>query len=57
MQKSSSLKKISSFIYDNSLARLYFIDNKLNNQMEVKISDNDLKRIRNGCYWGVASSR
>ena len=58
LQKGSNSKKLSSFVYDNSLAKLYFVDTKVNSKkIEIKAAENDLKRIRNGCYWGVASSK
>ena len=58
VKKGSGSQKLSSFVYDNSLARLYYIDAAANNsKIEVKADGNDLKRIRNGCYWGVASSK
>jgi hypothetical protein len=58
LQKGANSKKLSSFVYDNSLAKLYFVDEKVNSKkIEIKAAENDLKRIRNGCYWGVASSK
>ena len=58
IEKGQAHKKLSSFVYDNSVARLYYIDNTQNNtKTEVNTDLNNLKRIRNGCYWGVASSK
>lgn len=45
--------KVSSFIYDNSVSKLYFLT--ANSKLEVKTEANFLKKIRNSCYWGVAS--
>jgi hypothetical protein len=56
VEKGLNNKLLSSFIYDNSLAKLYFLKNeskKSNN--ELKINEIALKKIRNACYWGVAS--
>nr|WP_294946489.1 hypothetical protein [uncultured Mucilaginibacter sp.] len=47
--------KISSYIYDNKSAKLYFV--AANTKTEVKTDTNALKKIRNSCYWGVASGR
>ncbi|SFS61316.1 hypothetical protein [Mucilaginibacter polytrichastri] len=49
--------KIGSYIYNNEDAKLYYINNS-NKYDELKTVDaNALKRIRNGCYWGVASHK
>lgn len=56
VKKGSNNKVLSSFIYDNSLGKLYFLNNVSNNgRNELKINQIALKRIRNACYWGVAS--
>jgi hypothetical protein len=47
--------KVSSYIYDNISAKLYFV--AVNSKTEVKTDTNALKKIRNSCYWGVASGR
>ncbi|OOQ61823.1 hypothetical protein [Mucilaginibacter pedocola] len=45
--------KISSYIYDNNLAKLYFVN--ANTKTQLKTDSVSLKKIRNSCYWGVAS--
>ena len=45
--------KISSFLYDNNLAKLYFLAG--NTKTELKTDSTLLKKVRNSCYWGVAS--
>lgn len=53
-QKPSPVK-ILSFIYDNSLGKIYAVAN--NAKTELITDDKSLKKIRNGCYWGVASAQ
>ncbi|MBD1391978.1 hypothetical protein [Mucilaginibacter glaciei] len=58
VDKGQKGKNLSAFIYDNSIAKLYFLKNNLRSgQMEVKIDSVQLKKIRNACYWGVASGK
>ncbi|MDB5062695.1 MAG: hypothetical protein JWP67_2538 [Mucilaginibacter sp.] len=56
VEKGLNNKTLSSFIYDNSLAKLYFLNNESKKDSnELKINEIALKKIRNACYWGVAS--
>lgn len=55
MGKGATNNKIASFIYDNSLSKLFLVGN--NHNTEVKVDSISLKNIRNKCYWGVASSK
>ena len=56
IEKGKPNKKLSLFMYDNSTGKLYFTKETDNNdKIELKISVDALKRIRNACYWGVAS--
>ena len=56
VEKGSNNKTLSSFIYDNSLGELFFLKNESKNEKkELKIDEIALKKIRNACYWGVAS--
>ncbi|TSD66579.1 hypothetical protein FFF34_004005 [Inquilinus sp. KBS0705] len=58
IDKAGAERKLSTFIYDNSLAKIYFVDYTANNtKIEVNTEANTLKRIRNSCYWGVSSSK
>ncbi|RYU92518.1 hypothetical protein EWM62_03545 [Mucilaginibacter terrigena] len=55
LEKNATNPKVASFIYDNSLSKLYF---ELNNgKNEVNIDKAELKLIRDKCYWGVASAK
>jgi len=54
--KSSGAKnKIGSYIYNNQDAKLYYINSSNQYDEMDKVDTIALKRIRNGCYWGVAS--
>lgn len=54
-KKDQTKMKIGSYIYNNEDAKLYDV-NKDGQYDEVNNVDSAaLKRIRNGCYWGVAS--
>jgi hypothetical protein len=55
MEKGAARNKIASFIYDNSLSKLFLAGNKDN--IEVKVDSISLKKIRDKCYWGVASGK
>ncbi|MGY4536213.1 hypothetical protein ACVW0P_000620 [Mucilaginibacter sp. UYNi724] len=47
--------KIATFNYNNKLSRLSFVSEDA--IIDEKISEQDLKLIRNKCFWGVASSK
>jgi hypothetical protein len=56
VEKGSNNKTLSSFIYDNSLTKLYFLNiSSKSAKIELKTDSVLLKKIRNACYWGVAS--
>jgi len=55
LEKDGTPHKLSSYIYDNSLSKLYFINGSI--KTEVKTDAASLQRIRNSCYWGVASGK
>jgi hypothetical protein len=50
-------KKVTTFLYNNENARLYLLNNQNKFDSDVLISDTSLKKIRNSCFWGVASAR
>lgn len=54
-ENSVQKNKIATFIYDNNLSKLQFVTNS--NTISEKVSDQNLKLIRNKCFWGVASSK
>jgi uncharacterized protein YcfL len=45
--------KIATYVYDNNLSKLFFIH--AGTKIEIKTDADALKKIRNSCYWGVAS--
>lgn len=47
--------RISSYIYDNSLSKLYLLAG--NSATPLKTDTILLKKIRNSCYWGVFSGK
>jgi hypothetical protein len=55
MEKGAVNNKIASFIFDNSLSKLFLAGNSKN--IELKVDSNAIKKIRMKCYWGVASSK
>ena len=55
VDKEKGTKKILSYIYDNSLGKIYSVNNA--EKKELAADANSLKKIRNGCYWGVASAK
>jgi len=50
VDRSKNATRVSSFIYDNSVGKLYRMMN--GGKTEVKGSEIGFKKIRNGCYWG-----
>ncbi|WP_374949307.1 hypothetical protein [Mucilaginibacter sp.] len=57
LTKGSETHKFPYFIYDNTAAKLFVAGNGTSEKKEVKIDDLLLKKIRNACYWGVASGK
>ncbi|AMR32893.1 hypothetical protein A0256_16435 [Mucilaginibacter sp. PAMC 26640] len=51
----NGMTRLSTFIYDNSLGKLYSVNKAT--KIELITDTNSLMRIRNGCYWGVASAK
>ncbi|TFF39585.1 hypothetical protein [Mucilaginibacter psychrotolerans] len=47
--------RVATYIYDNSVAKLYLLAK--NTPIELKTDTILLKKIRNGCYWGVVSGK
>jgi hypothetical protein len=51
-------KKLCSYVYNNTAGTMYLINNQ--NKLEHAVSSITpqlLKKIRNSCYWGVASGK
>lgn len=58
VDKNAHSKKIATYIYDNTAAKLFIADkSSANSLITVMVDDNLLKRIRNSCYWGVSSGK
>lgn len=57
-QKSaSSIRKITTYLYNNANAQLYLLNNKNKFDGDVIVGDSSLTKIRNSCFWGVASAK
>jgi len=50
-------KKLTTFLYNNQDAKIYFLNAKNNYDIDSKVDSIALKRIRNSCFWGVASNK
>lgn len=49
-------KKLCSYLYNNQSGFMYLLDSQNKYQREVSsVTPEILKKIRNSCYWGVAS--
>ncbi|MBL4677237.1 MAG: hypothetical protein JKY70_13685 [Mucilaginibacter sp.] len=55
INKSRSGSALSSFMYDNTSSKLFSLN--ADAKTEIKIGQDDLKKIRRACYWGVASAK
>ena len=57
IQKADSQQiSLSTYLYDNSNSKLYLLNKKMKYEAEPLIIDSmSLKKIRNSCFWGVAS--
>ena len=54
---SGSPQNIATYLYDNEDAVLYLSTKKDKYIIDAKIDSTSLKKIRNSCFWGVASSK
>jgi predicted component of type VI protein secretion system len=54
-KKDKTKSKIGSYIYNNEDAKLYDVNKDGQYDELDNVDSAELKRIRNGCYWGVAS--
>jgi hypothetical protein len=51
-------KKLCSYVYNNENGSMYLLDSQNKYQQEVSsVTPAILKKIRNSCYWGVASGK
>ncbi|MFD0767254.1 hypothetical protein ACFQZI_20530 [Mucilaginibacter lutimaris] len=55
IENNAEKNKLATFKYDNNLTKLQFVSDDA--VIDEKISDSDLKLIRNKCFWGVASNK
>jgi hypothetical protein len=53
----SSIKKITTYLYNNADAQLYLLNDKNKFDGDVIVGDSSLTKIRNSCFWGVASAK
>jgi hypothetical protein len=50
-------EKLITYLYDNKDAQFYLLNDQKKYIADEKISDISLKKIRNSCFWGVASAK
>lgn len=50
-------KKLTTYLYNNENAQVYLLNAKNKYMIDSKIDTATVKRIRNACFWGVASSK
>jgi hypothetical protein len=54
---SSKPKAITTFLYNNATARFYLRNSQGNFDNDTQVDSVSLKKIRNSCFWGVASAK
>ncbi len=52
-----SHKKLITYLYNNEDAQFYLQNMNSNYDKDVKLDSASLKKIRNSCFWGVASAK
>ena len=57
LKDGSAPKKLATFLYNNENARFYCINDQNKLESSVQIDAGSLKKIRNSCFWGVASAK
>jgi hypothetical protein len=50
-------KTVSTFLYNNATARFYLRNSQGKFDNDAKVDSASLKKIRNSCFWGVASAK
>lgn len=50
-------KKLTTYLYNNAKGEIYITFDEKNFKNEQTISETSLKKIRNSCFWGVASAK
>ena len=50
-------KKLATYLYNNAKGEIYSTTDQKSFKNEQAVSDTSLKKIRNSCFWGVASAR
>ena len=48
---------LTIYLYNNENARFYLLNKQNKFDGDVIVSDTSLKKIRNSCFWGVASAK
>ncbi|MDB5122220.1 MAG: hypothetical protein JWP94_349 [Mucilaginibacter sp.] len=54
---SSKPKSITTFLYNNATARFYLRNSQGEFDNDAQVDTASLKKIRNSCFWGVASAK
>ncbi|MDB5131143.1 MAG: hypothetical protein JWR02_892 [Mucilaginibacter sp.] len=54
---SSKPKAITILLYNNATARLYLLNSEHTFDNDAQVDTLSLKKIRNSCFWGVASAK
>jgi hypothetical protein len=57
LKDGGSPKKLATFLYNNENARFYWINDQNQFESSLQIDSTSLKKIRNSCFWGVASAK
>ena len=52
-----TLKKLTTYLYNNENARVYLLNTTNKYTVDSKIDSASLNKIRNACFWGVASAK
>ena len=52
-----SAKMLATYLYNNQNSRFYLLNTQNKYEQEAPIDSSSLKKIRNSCFWGVASEK
>jgi hypothetical protein len=50
-------KKLTTYLYNNQNAQVYLLNKRNKYVIDSKIDSASVKKIRNACFWGVASAK
>ena len=57
LKGTGSTKKLVTYLYNNENAQFYLLDNQNKLAVDLKADSISLIKIRNACFWGVASAK